>query len=440
MQKNNKTSLSLRTVSYLAVLLALTGLATMATTATAAERVTLLGPADGDLVSAALAAPTLLQKAAVAANVSREAVAMSWAMRGDVESAPAPFVAESREYFLEVSAAELAAGVVVFTDSPRALVRVNPVGAASADLAERVAIDPSRFELVAPDGRAFSGGAGMELLADAAQLQKAGAPFAPGTSAFRLDAELGAGAFELRAVELEGEGRYQVHVFQPESRLGLVLRTDRQTYFHGDTLVIETALVEDGGESAERSASAERKTLALREVDGYVVSPAGKASPVTFRRTRSGDYRARLTVDADERPLPGLWQVQVAANGARGGETVMRSAKVAFAAAVATARLDGTAVLGAEEGLAVRLGVETAAEGRYEVRGVLYGHVDGALQAVAVGHSANWLEIGGGALELRFDGPLLEGVEGPFEVRDLRLLDQGRMGLLHRQAKGLLID
>lgn len=66
--------------------------------------------------------------------------------------------------------------------------------------------------------------------------------------------------------------------------------------------------------------------------------------------------------------------------------------------------------------------------------------VNGAMAPVAVAHSAAWLEPGAGNIELAHDAALLAGVRGPYELRDLSLLDQSRVGLLHRQQRGLVID
>ena len=41
---------------------------------------------------------------------------------------------------------------------------------------------------------------------------------------------------------------------------------------------------------------------------------------------------------------------------------------------------------------------------------------------------------------LRYDASLLGAATGPFELRDLNLLDQGRMGVLQRQQRALSID
>lgn len=50
------------------------------------------------------------------------------------------------------------------------------------------------------------------------------------------------------------------------------------------------------------------------------------------------------------------------------------------------------------------------------------------------------LEPGSQSLVLRYDAGLLAGASGPFELRDLNLLDQGRMGVLQRQQRALTIE
>lgn len=81
-----------------------------------------------------------------------------------------------------------------------------------------------------------------------------------------------------------------------------------------------------------------------------------------------------------------------------------------------------------------------AQAGDLETRALLYGTVDGELRALAVAHAAQWLEPGSQSLVLRFAAGLLAGASGPYELRDLTLLDQGRMGVLQRQQRGVSID
>ncbi len=172
-----------------------------------------------------------------------------------------------------------------------------------------------------------------------------------------------------------------------------------------------------------------------------VVSPAGRSFPVSFKVERDGRLRARLPLDADEAPSQGLWEVQASGEAQVRGQTVKRSLRVAFAVALPVARLDGSAaIVNAPGSVGVRLGVEVGAAGRYETRALLYGMVGGVLKPLAVGHSAQWLEPGSQSLVLRYDAALLAGATGPYELRDLNLLDQGRMGVLQRQQRAVSID
>ena len=404
-----------KTVVLLTVLLALGAAA-----AAAAETVELLSPGPGDLAAVALVA----SPGAKAVELSRDPVAVSWALDADKAlDAAAPFTAESKEYWVEVTAGDLARGVAVLTSAPGALVRLNPAAGEKAS----AALDPHAFVLTDPAGKAFAAGTGMELIATAEELRAAGAPFVEGTAAFRVRADLGAGTFDLKAPGLDA-GRYVMHVLDAGSDVALTLRTLASDYLHGQRLLVETAL--GGGKLA-------------MEINGFVTSPAGRAWPVTFSAAGKGVYRGALELDALEAPAPGLWEVHVAGSGRAAAGPVMRSARSAFNVAVPSARFDGSAALHPGGGLGVRLGIETASEGRYEVRGALFGTADdGALRPIAVAHGAAYLGAGHGVLELSFDRSLIaaSGLAAPFEIRDLRLVDQGAMGLLHRQARGLLIS
>ncbi len=377
-------------------------------------------------------------------SVPREAVALSWPLaEGTALSIPAPHVSQSQEYLVDVTAADLVAGVPVYTSAPGALVRLNPAAGADAGVSEKAAIVPASLVLIDAAGKSWGGGSGMDLMVGPEQLKTAGAPFAPGTSAFRIREELGAGAFELRAEGLAASGeRYVVHVFDRASTASLELTTGSANYLHGQTLTVEATLV---GASA-------------RTVEGFVTSPAGRAWPLSFRLAgkevapQAGQrttYRARLTLDAVEMPAPGLWEVHASAEGRAGGHAVLRAGRTAFACAVPSARFSGAAEVVTlarlrrdVDGLGFRLGVEAASAGRYEARGVLWATAaDGTLRPAGVAHSAAWLEAGSGALELAFDREILDRQQlgAPFELRDLRLIDQVSMGLLHRQERALAV-
>jgi len=402
-----------------------------------AQDTALLETRAGDLEAADTIAPSA---PSIALKTSAEPVSFSRALEPTqaIELTPAAFVQRSREYRIEASAAELERGVALYTTAPAAVVRVNPIAGPGSDAGLKTALDldPALFVLV-HEGVEYRSGSAMDTLATPAQLKSSGAPFVEGTAAFRIRRDLGDGVFELRA---EGLGatvgtQFLINVFEPESSIELTLETDRPAYLHGQTLNVSAAIAD--GASVLRGAA----------FDGFVTSPAGRTFPVSFRPGAQGLHRASLVLDADESFAPGLWEVHVAADTRRGGEIVLRGARTAFAAALPTATFDGRVRLGKSDAAGlpavVRFGVKVAAQGRYEVSALLYGtDASGELEPIGVAHRAEELAPGRHVVGLRFDRAAVEeaGLTAPFEIRGLKLVDQSRMGMLHQQARALVID
>jgi hypothetical protein len=362
-------------------------------------------------------------------TVSRDPVALSWATPGAAAMpAPAPYVAQSKESYRSVTADELAAGVTLNTTAPRALVRVQVLS--SVGPREQAAIHPLAMTVVDPAGRSLVSGDGMEMLVSADKLAKADVPFAPGTSAFRLHPSLGAGKFKLKVDGASGSDRYLINVVEPDSPYTLTMQTGALHYLHGDELMLQSALQDGSGKPA---------AVKFSRLDGYVISPAGRRFPVSFKADAAGRMRASLVLDADEAPVPGLWEVRAEVSGKVKDQAVERSVRLAFPVAMPVARLTRGVTLADGAGVKLEVGVEAAAAGRYEVRAMLYGTVNGALKPLGVADSAQWLEAGEGKIALGFAPELIAGASGPFELRDLFLLDQGRLGVLHRQQRALVI-
>lgn len=400
-------------------------LALLAAASAQAGNLDLLPAQAGDLQPSALAAPSAPSTAALAAP--RAAVSFSWAASGAVADPAAP-QAHSRETYFEASADELARGVTLHTTAPRALVRLQPLGETGPR--EALAIHPQSLTLTAAGGKSYAQGEGMEMLVAADKLAKAGLPFAPGTSAFRVHPSLGSGPLTLKAEGLSGSQRYLVNVVEPDSPYVLSMRTDAPHYLHGATVNVTPELLDtsSGGRAA------------LAKIEGSIVSPAGRSFPLQFRPGKDGRMQAALPLDADEEAAPGLWEVRAQGSATVKGQRVDRSIRLAFSAALPTARLTRAAsVESGPEGVRLRLGVEAAAAGRYELRALVYGTVAGKLQLLAVADGAQWLEAGTGDVALDFKRSLLAGAAAPYEIRDLTLLEQTRMAVLQRQRRALVL-
>lgn len=382
-----------------------------------ADAATLLPPGAHDQVPAKLqAAP---QAKALAAALERKPVSVSHALdsTATLDAAPKPFVAQSREFWTDVSETELRAGVRITTTAPGALIRLSPQGGASA------ALDPAGV-LLRVNGRAASASA-LGTVADAKALRSAGMAVSDGTVALRLAASSGSGEMEIAAPH--AQGRYLVHVFEPASAHVLNLSADRDTVLAGATIVFHVELA--GGAS-------------LRIASGLVSAPDGYSADLQFTRNPDGSFSAAFTPDAAHSAGPQLWEAHAFTAAQSGPLSVLRDAKTAFAVSTPSARFGGDAdVSHGVNGMQVALGIVAAdAPGRYQVNAVLYGTgADGTLHPAALAQSAAWLG-NGGTIRLGFDAASVAGLHAPFELRDLRLIDQATMSVVERRERGLVID
>lgn len=368
--------------------------------------------------------------AAPLAAGAKEAVSVSWPVQAVgkaslVAAAPPsqqPLV-ESHEAYRKVSGRQLNAGVEITTTQARALIRLQALSATG--VREQQSINPQYLTVTPAGGKALTNGEAMEMLVSPERMAKSGLPFASGTSAFRLHGNLGAGKLKLQASGLDDNAEYMLNIVEKDSPVVFEMRTEATEHRHGDVLTVHASMREHG---------AAKQPGKIRAV---LVAPSGREYPLSFKPGKQG-LSAQLALDAREQTQPGLWEVR--AHAARG--EVERFARLAFPVMLPTARLAGEADLRtANDGaLTVALGVQTGSAGRYQVRGTLYGMVDGAMQPIATADSARWLDAGRGQIGLAFDAGLLANANGPFELREVSLHDQGRLTVLHRQAVAAQLD
>lgn len=380
----------------------------------------LLAPAEGDLVAAA---PTEDAPPAPP-SIDRAPVSLSWPIdqdASDLAERPAPHRADSRAWWQLAGPAELAAGLPLAISEPGALLRLSPQDGA--------ALAVGGLELVGPDGQTIPGALALTPLADPTHLADAGAAFSPGTSLFTLRPELGAGTFTLRG---QTSGPVLVYVLERASATSLSLEPSSAIAVPGARVRV-TAALRDG-----------EAVLAATSITGALIAPDGAATSFTLARGQGGDYAGELDVPAPRGPLGPLYTLQVDIAGANArGLPVRRTVTNALAVGLPTARFAGTvAARPVDGGLRFALDVEVGAASRFGASAVLYGtNRRGDAQPIAVGQAARWLEPGAGELALEFDAATLAaaGMQPPYELRDLQLTDQGRMHVLHRQARALTL-
>jgi hypothetical protein len=392
-------------------------LCAVATSAAAAPSASLLAPGTHDQVPMTLIAAT--QGKALVGGLDHAPVQVSHALDGAkvLDAAPKPFVAQSREFWTDVGETELRAGVKITTSAPGALIRLSPQGGAAARL------DPAGV-LIRSNGRTLTANAASTTVADVKALRSAGMDVPDGSLAFRLAATTGSGEMEI--VAPHAQGRYLVHVFEPDSTLVLSLSADRDTTLVGGTVRFHAALANG--------------LLAL--ASGIVTAPDGYSANLHFGRNNDGSFSAVFTPDAAHSIGPQLWEAHAFTATRTGNLSVLRDAKTAFAVSASTARFGGDAQVATDAaGLHMTLGITAASASRYQVSGALYGTgADGALHPAALAQSAAWLTAGSSKIEMSFDAQALGGLHAPFELRDLRLVDQANMSLIERRERALAIN
>ncbi len=249
---------------------------------------------------------------------------------------------------------------------------------------------------------------------------------AAGNGAFTLDPASGTGSFVLRA-EVHAAESVRIDVLERGSDIVLLAQADRDVVFRGEDVEVSAKLLHAG-----QGVKAGRITARLHAPGGEVVR--------VLVRGRDGSYHGRFTM-AGELAAAGLpWTISLEAEGTVAGAPVRRSTSTAVAVSVPTARATGTTLVRKGEALTAEVALEVASEGRYAATALLFGrNREGQLQPIAVGQTADQLTPGRRTLALTFDAATISasGLRGPFELRDLRLVDQGRLFVLHRQARGL---
>lgn len=367
--------------------------------------------------------PTLAQTAPEPfAATSREPVSYGWLISPErpLEHEPSEPRADSKHYWLEASATELATGVDLHTTAPGAIVRLQPISGSVRSWAEELATAPEALVLTTPGGATLNDGTGFELALSPEQLRASEVPFDGRTTVFRLAPELGAGTFRLAAPDLAGGGAYRIHLFDRGSGLALALYAERAHYLDGEHLWARARFEGVTGAGIER--------LRVR-----VAAPNGRRYRVASEE-RGGEFFLRWPVDASG-AAPGLWELEAEALGAAGDQTVVRFGRLPFSVAYPTARLAGRPArvpATSPERLRVRVPIEVSVAGRYEVRAVLRGGA-GGLAPQSVSQSAAWLEPGAAELVLDFPLPLGAGDWTVLQLTGLELRDQSRLGVLGRQ-------
>lgn len=323
---------------------------------------------------------------------------------------------QSRQFTIDASGSQLKRGVNFNTSAKGALVRISAFDGHSA-------VEPQNLSLKTSKGKVFAKGQGFDTLVSSSAMQKSGTAFQQGTTGFKIADNAGAGQMTLKADSgIRSNGRYRINVFEKNSDTALHLTADKNNYLASDTLKVDASVFNQG------------QTQNIQSIQGKLVSPTGKEFPVNFEQSKDG-YQLNKPLNMSAHSVPGaLWELRTVTQVKVNGQMVQRNGQVPFAFAEQTAKLSASATMfGQKQSPKATVPINVKTDGRYEVRGVLYGtDASGNLKPAMMTHSAANLAAGEGAIILDFDTSILQksGLSAPFTVRNIELRDQSQMALV----------
>lgn len=327
-----------------------------------------------------------------------------------------PYTSTSDEYWLEVTGKQLNSGVALAITKPGALIRLSGKKRKNPAQVESIVIDPEQIEL----------SKGTQKLSKAfsqkvSQQQFATANIFPNSSAVKLDQRVGRGEFKLKVNQaLNSDERYLVNVKEKGSEHKLTLSIPSQTLIAKQNIMLDMAINNSQGK------------LANSKHNAHIKTPAGKMLAVNYQEV-NGKYSIKLPEMSANEDYGKLYELHIASQANDNGLKVNRNGKVAFAIARPTAKMTGNISVNLTHAM-VELNV--ASEGRYELSAIISGvNKQGKVQKVMLSRSAHYLQPGQQQVNLNFDTQLLKTLQvlPPYQLSELRLIDQSRMALLQQQ-------
>ncbi|MFB2652294.1 DUF4785 domain-containing protein [Shewanella seohaensis] len=398
-----------------------------------AKGLTLAAPTQSDLVDTNIASPTLAP-----INTSTDYVSFITPLYGEYQASQPVLeqASQSDEYWLNVTGAELNAGVQLNLSQAGSLVRIAPRGDVSTGaLMHADAVAPERVQIQrigqTPQGKNASPQATESLvksLVSADALASAG--LADDSSALQMSEKATAGEYRLQVSQpLVAKANYLVNVKEKGSPYQLSIKAPSAIAADAQTVGVKLALSQSDNQFAPQAK--------LKQADG---------TEQALAMVKQGDEWQAL-VPADS-PLAssnaGLSEIEVTVQTQVDGRPVQRTVKTAFKSYVNSASIKPEVLTVWDKGVPnqVNFELDIAEAGRFGLSGVLTGtNAEGQKVAIMRTQAATWLTPESPKLKLMFDPTLIQasGLQPPFELNELELQDQGQMARLSFQANALVL-
>lgn len=328
------------------------------------------------------------------------------------------YLAESKQYWLNTDAQKLKQGLQLPVTSDLTVIRINPLNPSKSSQAL------NQQDIVVTQ---FDQNLSVDVFANSEQLKATGMPVSDHTVALEVQTQPGMLTLSMPTAtkSLTKDDTFVVHVFEPNSEYVLQLKTSQQQYAAHQVVKINSQLLSHQGNND-------------MTMTGYISQPNGeKVADLNFQPNKNGDYQASTDQLTGQSLAHGLWEVHTVASSDINGLKVMRDVSSAFVLSLPTARINQQMTV---QNHTLKLGLDVAVAGRYEVSGVLSGiNAQGEKQAIAMLMSAAQLNKGQADLTLDLPQDLIRqsGFTGPFVVDHINLKNQSLMVPVQQLSAGI---
>ncbi|WP_323844984.1 DUF4785 domain-containing protein [Microbulbifer magnicolonia] len=325
---------------------------------------------------------------------------------------------QSRVFFRKVSGAELNRGAELVIDAEKAVIQISPL--------DRSENGRRLVNAEIPRGMTLSNGIERRRVDDdsialhrKSQGLRENFPDLYGRAhVMRVPENMGRGKFTLQASgNAKADAEYIVYVLDKHSDIALEVQTPARRFARSGNLVLDAR---PRGNAA----------VSLESVSTTLIAPDGKRYAVAGQMTTNG-YRVNWPIKVASPSVPGeLWRVEVRSTlrNAR-KEPIERVAVIAADIFAKTAQVSQIGSSAQD----LKLSVDVQQAGRYEARVLVFGRdTAGAYKPVLLAYQADWLDAGLREMQIPIDQARLaaSGLRGPYQVRNIQFLDQGRMSVL----------
>ena len=351
----------------------------------------------------------------------------SFPMQADTKLVSSKQVAQvvSQEYWFDVSSSTLNKGVPLNNTAPGALVLISQKhGAEKSEL-----LDVKRLSLLTLEGTPIRSKKVSE-----SELAQTGI-FAKSVALQAQEGKHTTGLMLKSSQPLMKGGSYRVMVKEPHSPYSLRLKSAGQSLSAKAKNVVNASLTFD-------QVNLSKGQMVNTHYQAKLNGPDGSVLPVTLDQK---DEQVNFVIENTDKalaPRHGLYEMQVTATTRVNGVNLQRNAKIALAISQPTAHLQDVALLAVKHPMA-RVDVMINTPGRYEIRAVLYATDKlGNLVPAMETHAAKDANAGLERITVPFNQKLLSasGLQAPYDVRHVRLFDQGQLALIDEQDDGVNAD